>query len=132
MADGKKYPESFQEDPSVPVSEPKPVYAGPEISDQDAGRQVRYSAQENLMVYAGPQYFASKQSWSVGMNFPKSAPEPKKTCAACGAALPLSAKFCCDCGAKQPIVYRCPDCGKVYPEPVKFCVECGKKFPADI
>jgi membrane protease subunit (stomatin/prohibitin family) len=49
------------------------------------------------------------------------------TCPVCKAALPVGAKFCMQCGAKQgPAV--CPDCGKEIVPGAKFCLECGRQL----
>ena len=46
-------------------------------------------------------------------------------CIKCGAYLPLNAKFCSECGAKQGI--NCHSCGATLSLNAKFCYECGAK-----
>ncbi len=48
-------------------------------------------------------------------------------CSACGAAIPASAKFCPECGAKQSTASFCTSCGKEIAAGSKFCPECGAK-----
>lgn len=47
---------------------------------------------------------------------------PTKICQ-CGAVLAAAAKFCSECGTKQPKI--CPRCGKKVSDVAKFCDECG-------
>ncbi|MCC6178322.1 MAG: zinc ribbon domain-containing protein [Chloroflexi bacterium] len=47
-------------------------------------------------------------------------------CAACGAENPAAAKFCQECGTRQP--RRCPACSHEVGETAKFCLECGKRL----
>lgn len=44
----------------------------------------------------------------------------------CGAALPAGARFCPNCGEKQPAV--CPECGTELIEGARFCLQCGHKL----
>lgn len=44
----------------------------------------------------------------------------------CGAVIGIKAKFCPECGAKQPKL--CPGCGKVVSDTAKFCDECGTRL----
>ena len=44
----------------------------------------------------------------------------------CGAVIPLTSKFCLECGARQPKL--CPGCGKEVGDNAKFCDECGTKL----
>lgn len=58
-------------------------------------------------------------------------PEPAaqaatKTCAGCGAEIPVDAKFCPQCG--QPQARVCPTCGKEWPAGTNFCADCGTKL----
>src|SRR5437899_887557 len=46
-----------------------------------------------------------------------------RTCAACGAENPDTARFCVDCGS--PLADRCPTCGAELPGAVRFCPACG-------
>ena len=46
----------------------------------------------------------------------------------CGAELDDNAKFCMECGTKQPQEYVCPACGAKYDQPSKFCMACGAKM----
>lgn len=48
-------------------------------------------------------------------------------CIECGAILPVGAKFCNECGAKQVNKTVCANCGAKLPEGAKFCNECGTK-----
>ena len=51
-----------------------------------------------------------------------------KTCGKCGASIPVSVKFCPECGApcagNAPAAVTCPKCGRSVPKS-KFCPECG-------
>jgi len=49
-----------------------------------------------------------------------------KICSNCGAAMPLNAKFCFECGS--PFERKCPSCGTVLADGAKFCPECGQKI----
>ena len=46
----------------------------------------------------------------------------------CGVELDDNAKFCPECGTKQPTEKKCPKCGTVMAEKAKFCPECGFKM----
>ena len=46
----------------------------------------------------------------------------------CGAELDDNAKFCPECGTKQPQEYVCPACGAKFDQPSKFCMACGAKM----
>ena len=51
------------------------------------------------------------------------------TCASCGEQ--NSGKFCTNCGAKKPVVFRCDKCGWMPEDPnklPKFCPNCGDPF----
>lgn len=49
-----------------------------------------------------------------------------KTCIICGSELEDNAKFCSECGAKQPEPKKiCPNCGTELQPNAKFCMECG-------
>lgn len=53
------------------------------------------------------------------------------TCAACGAAIAASSKFCPQCGKNpRPETSTCPSCGAAVPAGAKFCSECGKPMNA--
>ncbi len=57
--------------------------------------------------------------------------EATKTCAKCGAVLKSSAKFCSECGEKQPEAKKtkfCTKCGASVKSSAKFCPDCGEKF----
>ncbi|MEM3567246.1 MAG: SPFH domain-containing protein, partial [Thermoplasmata archaeon] len=55
------------------------------------------------------------------------APQPQgKPCIKCGAALPLGAKFCPSCGAKQEESISCPNCKAEVSATAKFCPNCGQ------
>ncbi|UTC64136.1 leucine-rich repeat protein [Treponema sp. OMZ 788] len=49
-------------------------------------------------------------------------------CVQCGALLPMNAKFCHKCGAKQD--NNCPHCGAILLHNATFCNECGAKQEA--
>ena len=53
------------------------------------------------------------------------------TCAACGATIAASSKFCPQCGKNpRPEASTCPSCGAAVPAGAKFCSECGKPMNA--
>lgn len=60
--------------------------------------------------------------------------EPKeeggRVCVKCGASLKANAKFCSECGEKQPedTTKFCTNCGSKVKANAKFCPECGEKF----
>jgi len=60
----------------------------------------------------------------VSVNQSESQPQTK-VCSKCGAAMPLNAKFCFECG--NPFERKCPSCGTVLADGAKFCPECGQK-----
>lgn len=97
-------------DPRNNINQFMAVYAGPQF----------------MMAYAGPQ--PNNGGGFIGMmdvmnNQP--AAEKKKKCEKCGAEMPVSAKFCGNCGAKFPEKKFCPGCGAPIIEGSKFCCECG-------
>ena len=47
-------------------------------------------------------------------------------CAACGASIPASSKFCPSCGKPPRASASCPKCGAAVSEGAKFCPECGE------
>ena len=49
-------------------------------------------------------------------------------CVSCGQPLSAGAKFCVECGAKQPVVAFCSECGAKVSASAKFCPECGNKL----
>lgn len=52
--------------------------------------------------------------------------EPKPCCTACGAPLPVGARFCPGCGKPAAQKRTCPVCGAVpAADTAKFCAECG-------
>ena len=55
-------------------------------------------------------------------------PEQGNKCVSCGAALTAGAKFCPECGTKQPTVAFCSECGAKVNAGAKFCSECGNKL----
>lgn len=57
---------------------------------------------------------------------PAAAPAGGTKICACGAEIPAGAKFCMECGAKQPVT--CPNCGTQLTDGAKFCLECGTKL----
>lgn len=63
-------------------------------------------------------------------NIPKVENEQKqvqtKKCAGCGKDIPLNAKFCPECGAKQEAKF-CSNCGEKLNKNAKFCPNCGNK-----
>lgn len=61
----------------------------------------------------------------INRNIPP-CPNDMKKCGACGAELPMAAKFCFQCG--QPQERMCPNCGNKLPAEAKFCLECGTKL----
>ena len=64
-------------------------------------------------------------------------------CSSCGTEIPVQAKFCGKCGAKQPerteaapaidetqvLSWTCPSCGSGEPPATKFCGNCGAARP---
>ncbi len=52
-------------------------------------------------------------------------------CAACGASIPTSSKFCPECGKNpRPAGATCPSCGTQVMAGAKFCPECGTALSA--
>lgn len=49
-------------------------------------------------------------------------------CVHCGESLPEMAKFCSNCGTKDPFILTCGDCGFVVSLSNKFCANCGTKL----
>ncbi|MBQ8813497.1 MAG: zinc ribbon domain-containing protein [Lachnospiraceae bacterium] len=74
-------------------------------------------------VPVSPAVEAAVTAVPVQQDAPQSA--DTKVCQ-CGAVIGIKAKFCPECGAKQPKL--CPGCGKVVSETAKFCDECGSKL----
>lgn len=58
----------------------------------------------------------------TGYDNAEQAPAKMKKCV-CGFDLSMTAKFCPECGAKQPKL--CPNCGQVVSDTAKFCENCG-------
>ncbi len=58
--------------------------------------------------------------------------KPEKTvkCSECGAKMPVDAKFCSNCGAKNGALATCPKCGASVGADAKFCPECGASTKA--
>ncbi len=54
--------------------------------------------------------------------------QENKVCSSCGASISKTAKFCPECGAKQPLQKFCSECGAKVDGSSKFCPECGKKL----
>lgn len=54
--------------------------------------------------------------------------QPTKACANCGHAMPVSAKFCPECGTKVDAKVFCTNCGAETSPKAKFCSECGTKI----
>ena len=62
---------------------------------------------------------------------PRATTGATKVCPECKATIKADAKFCPECGAKQPEASKakfCPECGAKVTSDAKFCPECGKKF----
>ena len=58
--------------------------------------------------------------------------EKRRYCMWCGAPMALDAKVCSVCGREPPSgvdVKVCPNCGAVIPTVAKFCGECGARQP---
>gem|GEM_PF-1175545 len=58
--------------------------------------------------------------------------EKKRYCMHCGERMPLDAKVCPSCGRAPPSgvdVKVCPNCGAIIPEVAKFCRDCGARQP---
>ncbi|MGC9122783.1 MAG: SPFH domain-containing protein [Thermoplasmata archaeon] len=51
--------------------------------------------------------------------------EDTMTCPYCGAKIPKNSKFCPNCG--KPLSLKCPKCGADIPPGAKFCPNCGWK-----
>ncbi len=51
-------------------------------------------------------------------------PQQGKACIKCGSIIPIDAKFCPSCGAKQEKI-ECPNCKASLPADAKFCPNCG-------
>lgn len=54
-----------------------------------------------------------------------------KNCTKCNAEIKKTAKFCSECGEKQPVQKKtkhCTQCGAEAKSTAKFCPECGEKF----
>lgn len=54
-----------------------------------------------------------------------------KNCPKCNAVIKKNAKFCSECGEKQPAEKKtkhCTQCGAEVKSTAKFCPECGEKF----
>ncbi len=67
---------------------------------------------------------------------PQSQPLPQAesgqiTCAKCGKTLPVTAKFCFNCGEKVSKEVHCLNCGRLMDEKEKFCMECGTARPEE-
>ena len=52
----------------------------------------------------------------------------KKTCPGCGEKVPVSSKFCPECGFKMEDAEMCPSCGAAISSDMTFCVNCGTKI----
>lgn len=50
-----------------------------------------------------------------------------KSCANCGAQVPMNAKFCPECGTQMPVARFCQECGEKLAPGAKFCPNCGTK-----
>ncbi len=51
-----------------------------------------------------------------------------KSCPKCNAQIPLSSKFCPECGEKLPSKKFCTECGQEQSLNAKFCSNCGNKL----
>ncbi|MBE5750054.1 MAG: SPFH domain-containing protein [Clostridiales bacterium] len=51
-----------------------------------------------------------------------------RVCPQCGASVPMDAKFCMSCGAKQNQAVFCPNCGRKNDTTARFCPDCGTKL----
>ncbi len=60
-----------------------------------------------------------------GMMQPGQQAQQTKPCVKCGKQIPVSLKFCGECGAEQVEGKPCVKCGKVVAPGLKFCGECG-------
>ena len=103
----------------------------------------RYATKRSFDVYEGAAnnksgvagaFAAGGLGWGAAMNMGASMEQTvgnpihraeTKVCASCGAQIPISAKFCPECGFNN-IEIIC-ECGTKLAPGTKFCPECGKK-----
>ncbi len=77
---------------------------------------------------AGGLGFGAAMNMSASMNQTVGNPmqrQDTKQCAGCGAMIPISSKFCPECGFNNSEIVC--ECGKILAPGTKFCPECGKK-----
>lgn len=62
-------------------------------------------------------------------NMSPNTPDAVMKCAKCGMQIPVSAKFCLNCGEKNEAgkTIYCAECGTVMPIGAKFCANCGTR-----
>jgi len=66
--------------------------------------------------------------YAMGQQMPQMVQQPAqqtKACVKCGKQIPVSLKFCGECGAEQVEGKPCVKCGKTVAPGLKFCGECG-------
>jgi len=56
--------------------------------------------------------------------------QPKVRCPNCRSDVPVTAKFCPECGAHLAATMTCPECKATVPATSKFCPNCGHSFGA--
>jgi len=56
--------------------------------------------------------------------------QPKVRCPNCHSDVPVTAKFCPECGAHLAATMTCPKCKATVPATSKFCPNCGHSFGA--
>jgi ribosomal protein L40E len=57
---------------------------------------------------------------------------PKRFCMHCGSTMTMEASQCPKCGLTPPSgvdTKQCPTCSTVIPEPARFCYNCGARQP---
>lgn len=60
------------------------------------------------------------------------APQQEKPCIKCGKPVPVSQKFCGECGARQEEGSPCSKCGAFVAKGSKFCPECGASLETGV
>ncbi len=99
-----------------------------------AGLGMAYPMSQNIAQ--GMVQEQTKKCPKCGSNVPVSAKfcpncgydfssEDTMTCPYCGAKIPKNSKFCPNCG--KPLSLKCPKCGADIPPGAKFCPNCGWK-----